>query len=154
MVPRAFRVLVALWENPVKMAARRACAGALVAFMGKFSGRVWELFRVHADALVLGTWAVTGATKTLAYGLSGYAAVFMGLLSAVGGGVMADVMVGRTPQVLLGKRLYAAPAFTSAAIAVMMAEADMASAGMLVAPAIATGLAVTSYWRHWRIPFH
>lgn len=131
-----------------------ACAGALVAFLGKFHGRVWELFHVHADALVLGIWAVTGATKTMQMGLSGYAAVFMGLLTAVGGGVMADLLVGQTPQVLLGKRLYAAPAFISACIAVAFASFDYASTGMLVAPVVATSLAVLSYWRRWRIPFH
>lgn len=143
---------VAVVDQPVYLWV--ACAGALVAFLGKFSGRVWELFQVHADALVLGIWAVTGATKTLQVGLSGYAAVFMGLLTAVGGGVIADLLVGQTPQVLIGRRLYAAPAFISACIAVMLAETGHATVGMLVAPVVGTGLAVLSYWRRWRIPFH
>ncbi|MCQ9332337.1 trimeric intracellular cation channel family protein [Corynebacterium phoceense] len=131
-----------------------ATVGALIAFFTHLRGRVWELFQVHADALLLGIWAVAGATKALQYGLPPFSAVLMGVLTATGGGVLVDVMTGVTPQVLVGKRLYAMPALLSAVIVVVLNELGQTIWGMLLAPIPATALALLSYWRHWKIPFH
>lgn len=130
-----------------------ALSGALLAFVTKLHGRVWELFQVHADALVLGIWAVTGVAKSLAYGLPTVTAVLMGLITATGGGIIRDVIAGQTPQVFRGSRLYAAPALLSAVIAVSFHAADLDALGMLVSPVPATLLAVLSYWRNWSLPF-
>ncbi|MGV3071746.1 trimeric intracellular cation channel family protein [Corynebacterium phoceense] len=131
-----------------------ATVGALIAFFTHLRGRVWELFQVHADALLLGIWAVAGATKALQYGLPPFSAVLMGVLTATGGGVLVDVMTGVTPQVLVGKRLYAMPALLSAVIVVVLNELGQTIWGMILAPIPATALALLSYWRHWKIPFH
>src|SRR3546814_10521035 len=51
------------------------------------------------DALGLGFFAVFGAHKALAYGHNIEVAIILGVISAVGGGVMRDILLNRTPQI-------------------------------------------------------
>lgn len=44
-----------------------AVVGAILALLFHFEGKRWELFKVHADAVILGVWAVTGAVKALTF---------------------------------------------------------------------------------------
>jgi uncharacterized membrane protein YeiH len=48
-----------------------------------------------ADALGLGFYAVVGAQRALEFGLGPLAAAFVGLTTAVGGGVLRDVLTGK-----------------------------------------------------------
>lgn len=65
------------------------------------------------DAAGLGFFAVFGAHKTLAYGHSIEAAVILGMISAVGGGALRDLLLNRTP-VILQKEIYASAAIIAA----------------------------------------
>jgi uncharacterized membrane protein YeiH len=51
------------------------------------------------DALGLGAFAITGVQLTLDAGLSAPAAAFVGVINAVGGGVLRDVLVRRDPEI-------------------------------------------------------
>ncbi|MBP9891779.1 MAG: TRIC cation channel family protein [Planctomycetes bacterium] len=52
-----------------------------------------------ADALSLGAFAVVGMQKSLALGLSTLGVILVGLVNAVGGGVLRDILVGREPLI-------------------------------------------------------
>lgn len=65
-----------------------AIAGGLIVMVIHLDGRSWELFRIHGDSVILGVWAVTGSTKALTYGMPWASALFMGMLTAVGGGMV------------------------------------------------------------------
>lgn len=65
------------------------------------------------DAVGLGFFAVFGAHKTLAYGHSIEAAIILGMISAVGGGALRDLLLSRTP-VILQKEIYASAALVGA----------------------------------------
>lgn len=69
------------------------------------------------DALGLSVFAVTGARKTLAFGYGAETAVLLGIVSAVGGGVIRDVLLNRIPAILT-KEIYASAALVGAAIVV------------------------------------
>ena len=69
------------------------------------------------DAAGLSLFCVTGATKSLEYGLGAGQAVILGAVTAVGGGTIRDVLVRKVPAVLTSG-LYAIPALVGAAIAV------------------------------------
>lgn len=69
------------------------------------------------DAAGLSLFCVTGATKSLDYGLGAVPAVILGAVTAVGGGTIRDVLVRRVPTVLTSG-LYAVPAVIGAVIAV------------------------------------
>src|SRR5690606_35007397 len=52
------------------------------------------------DAAGLALFAVYGTEKALAYGLAPFGAVLLGMLSGIGGGIVRDMLVNRTPVVL------------------------------------------------------
>ena len=52
------------------------------------------------DVVGLGTYAIVGLELSLALGLSVLAAIFVGTVNAVGGGVLRDVILRRTPELL------------------------------------------------------
>jgi uncharacterized membrane protein YeiH len=51
------------------------------------------------DALGLGGFAITGVELSLAAGLSAPAAAFVGVINAVGGGVLRDLLLHRDPEI-------------------------------------------------------
>lgn len=69
------------------------------------------------DAMGLAFFAVAGAQKALAFGLSPVMAALLGMLTGVGGGVARDVLLARVPAVLRSD-LYAVAALAGAAIVV------------------------------------
>lgn len=95
-----------------------AAGGALIAFF--LSRQLRQRFTLPIellDAAGLSLFCVTGATKSLDYGLGAVPAVILGAVTAVGGGTIRDVLVRRVPAVLTSG-LYAVPALVGAAIAV------------------------------------
>ena len=94
-----------------------AAAGGLLAFtLGHLLERLSTLITV-LDAAGLSLFAVTGASKALAFGLGAGQAVILGAVTGVGGGTLRDVLIRRVPTVLRAG-LYAVPAFVGAAITV------------------------------------
>lgn len=80
------------------------------------------------DALGLGFFAVAGAHKAWLYTGNAQLAVMMGVLSAVGGGVIRDILLNRTPQIL-EKEVYALAALLAALIQVAGDWAGIRSPG-------------------------
>jgi len=66
------------------------------------------------DAAGLGFFAVLGAHKTLSHGHGITTAILLGVMSAVGGGAVRDLLLNRTP-VILQKEIYASAALLAAA---------------------------------------
>ncbi|WP_240611305.1 TRIC cation channel family protein [Actinobaculum sp. 313] len=91
---------------------RGALAGATIAFLLRLRGKWWNRLLVVADAFVLGSWSATGAVKTLEAGLGIAPAVMLGVITAVGGGMIRDIAVGRTPLYSAGT-LFTPPARSS-----------------------------------------
>ena len=79
------------------------------------------------DALGLGFYAVVGAHKAVSHGAHVEASIVLGTVTAVGGGVMRDVLLTRVP-VSLAKEIYALAALVAAVIQVV-AEVRGWSAG-------------------------
>lgn len=69
------------------------------------------------DAVGLGAFAVSGVQMTLSteFGDNAFLAVFLGALSAIGGGVLRDMMSGEVPMVMK-KRIYALAAIAGALV--------------------------------------
>lgn len=69
------------------------------------------------DSMGLGLFAVTGAQKAMNFGHNAEVAVLLGVVAAVGGGVMRDVLLNRVP-VILQREIYASAALVAALIEV------------------------------------
>lgn len=93
------------------------------AFVGMLLGRViaanldWLL--TSLDALTLGTFAMIGTTSAIYAGLPVVPSVFLGLITAVGSGMMRDVMLNMPIAVMHVGSLYA----TAALVGTMTLEA-------------------------------
>ena len=73
--------------------------GLLVFFTAPRIARLWNLVKVF-DAIGLGVFAALGALKGYEHGLGPLGVVMMGTMTAVGGGVIRDIMVSEIPAVL------------------------------------------------------
>ena len=93
-----------------------AAGGGLIAFA--LSRRLERLTMpiTVLDAVGLGVFAVLGADKALNLGFGVVQAMLVGTITAVGGGTIRDVMIGRIPTVLR-RELYAIPALIGAGCA-------------------------------------
>jgi uncharacterized membrane protein YeiH len=69
------------------------------------NGMVW------ADALGLAAFGIVGCHVALSFGAPFVVAVFMGMVTATGGGIIRDVLTNTTPMIL-GGQLYATAAIT------------------------------------------
>ena len=101
-----------------------AAAGSLLAFA--FG---WRLTRLAGPILVLDAaglslFAVTGASKGLDFDMGAGQAVILGVITAVGGGTLRDVLTGRVP-IVLRSELYAIPALLAATSVVVAVRNDV-----------------------------
>lgn len=126
-----------------------ACCGATIALVTHFKGNTWELFKVHGDAIILGVWSVTGCVKALVFDMPLVSAVFMGVLTAVGGGMIRDVVTGQIPSIFGGGTLYAVPATISAGTMTLFYVTGHQALGMIISPIIGGGLVILAYWKGW-----
>jgi uncharacterized membrane protein YeiH len=106
------------------------------------------------DAAGLGLFCVAGTTKAYAYGLSLTASATLGLATAVGGGVLRDVLANEVPSLLRWDRdLYAVPAIVGSALVALFIRYDVVNpltSGFAVATAFSLRLLAMRY--HWRAP--
>ncbi|MEV0164784.1 trimeric intracellular cation channel family protein [Nonomuraea fuscirosea] len=106
------------------------------------------------DAAGLGLFCAVGTEKALEYGLNPLHAALLGVVTAVGGGMLRDVLAGEIPTLLYDRQLYAVPA--------MLGSAGMAGlyAGLglhgwpatLAAAVLAFVLRIAAMRRNWRAP--
>jgi uncharacterized membrane protein YeiH len=97
-------------------------AAGLVCFFGRpLLERIQRSILVF-DAIGLGLFCVTGATKALDFGVGPVPAVLLGALTGIGGGILRDVLLRDIPTVLRHD-LYAIPALLGAGVLVVAQRA-------------------------------
>jgi uncharacterized membrane protein YeiH len=106
------------------------------------------------DAAGLGLFSVVGTAKALDHGLGSLPAILLGVMTAVGGGVVRDVLAREVPSVFTpDSALYATPAAVGAAATV--AVWSHSTLGAAQAAAIATAVIAVrllAIHRGWRAP--
>lgn len=136
--------------EPTYMGA--AILGGLIAAVMALDGRNWDRLRIYGDAVVLGVWAVTGSSKALTYGMPWPSALFMGMITAVGGGMIRDIATGVIPAIFGGNTLYALPAILASTVMVGFHFAGMDAIGMIVATLVGSSIAIIASRRGWTLP--
>ncbi len=104
------------------------------------------------DAAGLAVFAVVGTEKALIHGVPFGSAVLLGLISAIGGGVVRDLMTAQVPTVLRAE-IYAVAAL-AASVIVAAGEALDLTPRLVVPVALltATLLRLVSIRREWSLP--
>jgi uncharacterized membrane protein YeiH len=110
---------------------------------------VWLIF----DAVGLGVFSVVGAT--IAYeivGLSFLPIVFGGMITAIGGGILRDIIVRDIPIVFV-KEIYAVASLVGILVfyLILSVEADLYVA-TIVGLVVATGLRLVAMKLNWNLP--
>jgi uncharacterized membrane protein YeiH len=104
------------------------------------------------DAAGLGLFAVAGTLKALAFHLNPLAAVMLGVLTGIGGGIVRDVLVSEIPIVLRAE-LYAVAALAGAVVVVLGRMFHFPSEASTAAGAILCfGLRLLAILRGWHLP--
>jgi uncharacterized membrane protein YeiH len=124
--------LVSPWYLPTALAA-----AGLVFFAHRAIERLDRPVMLF-DAAALGLFAVAGTRKALTFGVDPVAAVLLGVLTAVGGGALRDVLLAEVPRVLKVGELYALAALFGAVIVVAGALLGLPPAPVAVAGVLGT----------------
>jgi len=104
------------------------------------------------DAAGLALFVISGTYKALAYRLNPAAAVLLGVLTGIGGGIVRDLLVQEIPTVL-HRDVYAVAGLAGAVVVVIGDRLHLpptvvaAAAGLLC-----FGLRLISIRRHWQLP--
>lgn len=138
--------------DPYYLAA--AIAGAFVAFAMRLTGKWWNRFFIVADAFVIGAWSATGALKTLEAGLGIIPAVMLGVITAVGGGAVRDIAVGRVPAIFGGNTLYATASLAATVPAIVLWKLGYPTFATLSSTLVGAGLCIAARWYRWQLPAH
>lgn len=110
-------------------------AAVLASIAAFFVGRLFRsalLLLLYLDGLGAALFAVVAANKVLAMHLGLPVAVIMGVLTAIGGGLVRDVLAGRR-TLLMTREIYATPILLGCTVYVLQRhyQPDFAYAGIL-----------------------
>jgi len=105
------------------------------------------------DSVGLSLFAVTGAQKALAFGHNGQVAILLGITTAVGGGVLRDILLNRIP-IILEKEIYASAALIGAVIVVLGNYFNWVSSEWvsIIAFISCFTLRILALTYHWNLP--
>ncbi len=113
--------------------------------------------RFHTPVLILdgaglAFFAVAGALKALAFGLTPIAAIILGVLTGVGGGIVRDILVAEIPTVLRAD-LYAVAALAGASVVVIGHRLQLPFVPVaIVGAGLCFGLRFMAIQRGWHLP--
>lgn len=104
------------------------------------------------DAIGMGFFATSGAAIAVDAGASWFAAGMIGMLTAIAGGMLRDVIAREVPYVMGPDDLYAIPAMLGAATYVAIDYFGPQWIGVAVGTILATLLRLAALAFHWRLP--
>lgn len=105
--------------NPLYIQAA-LLGGALGALLGDRVERRFRRIIAAVDALALGAYAAFGVQKALGSGLPIAAAILIGVVTAVGGGLLRDVITNEEPLVFRPGQFYALVALAASTLFVVL----------------------------------
>lgn len=103
------------------------------------------------DAAGLALFCITGTVKALEVGLNPVSAVLLGVTTAVGGGLLRDVVANEIPQLFDPRDIYALPAMLGAVIVTVLYQTGTFT---LVTGTLAASLVFSLRVLAWRYGWH
>lgn len=105
------------------------------------------------DAIGMGFFSAGGTQIALGMDMPALVAVIMGLVTAIFGGVLRDIVCNQIPSVFSDHRLYAICAFAGGWVLVAgHAAALPASLALIIAAVFATGMRMLAIIFNWQLP--
>lgn len=110
-------------EWPVIVALITVAVGLLVLRLPFHIDPRNHAWYLASDAVGLGAFVVLGTSIALESGTSSFVAIFMGVITGVGGGVIRDIFTDQTPMVFVGQ-IYAVAGLIGSISHVVLREYD------------------------------
>ena len=129
-----------------------AILGGIIAYFVTFNGRWTRRSLLMLDALAVGCWSAVGAQKALDAGLGWLPAILLGMITAVGGGMVRDVMLLKVPTIFGGNTLYATSALLASTAMVILSQLGFVAIGFGVAIVSGAGLSLLAKRYGWILP--
>ncbi|MGN7154772.1 trimeric intracellular cation channel family protein [Dietzia cercidiphylli] len=127
-------------------------AAIVVYLLGSLIHRVRTLI-VTFDAAGLGLFCTFGTARALDHGMPIASALLLGVVTAVGGGLLRDVVANEIPAVFSGSNLYVIPAATGAALTAVAVGTDTwGPVAATVLSALVFAFRMVAWRREWRVP--
>jgi len=126
------------------------------AFIGMLAERLFRHLRhviTALDALTLGLFGAIGTTKALSLGLPPVPAIFVGVIAAVGGSILRDLLLAVPIAIMQVGSLYAVAAFAGSAVLVVLQSFGVDVLVAALACVVVTfGVRVLAVLFKWRLP--
>jgi uncharacterized membrane protein YeiH len=126
------------------------------ALVGMLLERVFHRLRhliTVLDALTIGLFGAIGTTKALSLGLPPVPAIFVGVLAAVGGSIMRDLLLGIPIAIMQVGSLYAVAAFAGAtALVILVAFGTNVLVAAIVCVVVTFCVRVLAVLFEWSLP--
>ena len=126
------------------------------AFIGMLAERLFRHLQhviTGLDALTLGLFGAIGTTKALSLGMPPVPAIFVGVIAAVGGSILRDLLLAVPIAIMQVGSLYAVAAFAGTAVLVVL---QAFSVDVLVAASacvvVTFGVRVLAVLFNWSLP--
>ncbi|MFW2512672.1 trimeric intracellular cation channel family protein [Demequina sp. SO4-13] len=105
------------------------------------------------DAVVMGLFGAIAASKALSLGVGSVGALVVGVIGAIGGGILRDLILNRPISILHVGSLYAVAAGAGAAALIVLVQIDtpVPVAG-LISAAVTTGVRIAAVFFDWTFP--
>jgi uncharacterized membrane protein YeiH len=127
-------------------------AGVLIFFFHPGLERMRRSILV-LDAAAMALFVLQGTTKALGLGSGLLAAVVVGVLTAVGGGILRDVLVGEVPLVFADRQLYAVPALVGAGLIAALWQLGLLEVwNEILVVVLVFGFRMLAAARGWSVP--
>jgi len=105
-----------------------------------------------SDAVGLAVFAVLGTEKALLVGVNGFAAIVMGVITGVFGGVLRDVLASRDPSILYGD-FYALAALIGCMVFVLLRQLSINTLAIIwISIGVILVLRLIAIGRKWSLP--
>lgn len=129
-----------------------ACAGAVVAYAVPIWGK-WTMRLIAVlDAVAVGCWSAVGVQKALAHDINPVPAILLGVITAVGGGMVRDLLLHRRPAVLGGNTLYATGAIAASIVALLITLTGHHVVATGLAILVGAGIVLAARRYRWILP--
>jgi uncharacterized membrane protein YeiH len=131
--------------------ATPAIAGLIVFYVHPSVAR-WSRLFLLVDAAGLGLFAVAGTRKAIDFGVGPLGSSAIGILTAIGGGMIRDILVREIP-VVLHREIYATAALLATIVVVVGDRLRIDDVLVAVAAiCLAFCIRVVSRWKNWAAP--
>lgn len=107
---------------------------------------------VVSDSIGLVAFSITGALLAISAGFNFFGVIILSFLTAVGGGVVRDVMINQVPSVLISDFYGSIALIVSLMLLVLHASALLNPVGIASVALIAVFIRLLAYTKGWHLP--